>query len=206
MGMLISMPAAIANRWSPEMPTIVITEEYDPKLRLLLTDFGQSRESIVQDLIDAELARRGISLNGARRDDTPEDDLVRLDPDGHGTLVHTKVISAVVDGREIHRAKWNGIRHHIHILAMKRLGSLRELQEVSDARLRPGRYEQEGFRYLPEGDFSIPGVDANLCWDQSLGIARAIRVPIKVTLEWREKEGAAHPGRRGVLEWAPGDV
>ena len=28
-------------------------------------------------------------------------------------------------------------------------------------------------------------------------------IPVEVVFEWREKEGAAHPGEIGAVNWAP---
>jgi hypothetical protein len=186
------------------MPTITLSDAVDAKLKNLVTEpFEQTRESIIESLINAELDRRGVSVNGNHSSRLAMADVIRLDPDSYGSLVHTKVLSASVDGREIHRPKWNGLREHLHTLALKRLGSFDALKKASGARLRPGRFEKDGFKYLPQGDFSIQGVDASSSWDHALRIARTMSVPIKVTLEWRDKEGATHPGRRGLLEWTP---
>jgi hypothetical protein len=92
---------------------------------------------------------------------------------------------------------------HLHLLAWRRFGSFEKLREASSANLREGRYEESGYRYLPEGDFSIQGVDSNLAWSHTLRLARAIPVPVHLRLEWRDKDGAARPGEEAVLEWAP---
>ncbi|HXE55074.1 MAG TPA: hypothetical protein VN541_18775 [Tepidisphaeraceae bacterium] len=183
------------------MANVILSDADDVKLKQLVTDpFEQTRESIIRGLIDAELARR----KGTRPESN--DGVMRLKPDNPGSLVHTKVVSAEVGGAEINRPKWNAVREHIHVVGMKRLRSLDALQKVSGARLRPGRYEKDGFKYLPEAGFSIQGVDSHLCWDHSLRLARELGVPISLTIEWRDKEGAAHPGKSAVLEWHPKTV
>jgi hypothetical protein len=113
------------------------------------------------------------------------------------------VKSATINGEAIHRPKWNGILDHIHILGRHRLGSFEELNRVSAANLRDGRYEEAGFKYLEEGGFSIQGVDSNLAWAHSLRLARALKIPITVSFEWRQKDSAERPGESAVLEWTP---
>lgn len=182
------------------MVQITIPETYDRKLKALVTDpFEQTRLSIIQDLIDAELARR----EGDGGDAVEQDDAVRLNPVSPGSLVHTKVESAAINGRELHRPKWNGIREQIHLIARERLGSFDALETASDARMRPGRYEQEGFKYLPEGDFSIQGTDSTIAWEQAVKLAEQLGVSLKVRFLWRQKEGAARPGEHGVMDYAP---
>ncbi|MGH7587502.1 MAG: T4SS efffector SepA family protein [Gemmatimonadota bacterium] len=108
-----------------------------------------------------------------------------------------------VDGRPVHRPKWNGLLDYLHVLGHSTMGSFEALRRASGANLREGKYEESGFKYLPQADLSIQGVDANLAWDHSLRLARALQVPIEVTLQWRMKEGAARPGQRAALKWAP---
>ena len=140
-------------------------------------------------------------MGGQARSD--ERDSLRLNVDSPENLAHTRVVSVMVDGRPIHRPKWNRLMDELHVLGLKQLGSFDALKRASGARLRPGRFEEEGFKYIPEGDFSIQGVDSNLAWDHSLGLARVLGVPLKVVFEWRHKDAAVHPGQMGVLEWSP---
>jgi len=182
-------------------PTITLTEETFSKLQALATAFVDTPETVISGLADAELRRRGSAPGGNGTGQGEE--VLHLDPDAHENLTHTKLLSASADGRPIHRPKWNGILDYLHIMARQRLNSFEALRRASGANIREGRYEENGYRYLPEADLSIQGVDANLAWDHSLRLARALEVPLQLRFEWREKDGAAHPGETGVLEWAP---
>lgn len=132
-----------------------------------------------------------------------DDATIRLDPDRHDSLTHAKLLSARFDSKDLHRPKWNGLLDHVHVVARQRLGSFEALQKVSSAHIRPSRYEQDGFHYLAEADLSIQGVDSNQAWSHALGLARHLRLPIRVKFEWRHKDGAARPGEAAVLEWSP---
>jgi hypothetical protein len=181
------------------MPTITLPESYDSKLKQLVTDpFEETRESIVKDLIDQAIDRLGA---GSPSPALAADEPLHLNPDNPDSLHHSKVISAIIDGKDVYRPKWNGIREQIHLLALKRLGGFKSLQEKSSARLKNGKFVKDGFKYLPEGDFSIQGVDANWCWRHSLKLARALNFPIKLRIAWRENDAAAHPGETALLEW-----
>jgi hypothetical protein len=184
-------------------PSIPLSEETFAKLQALARPFVDTPESVIAALADAELQRRAVSPNGSHRGAHGEREPIRLDPDAHENLKHTRLLSATVDGRPVHRPKWNGVLDHLHIMARERLGSYDAVRRVTGANIREGRYEESGFRYLPEADLSIQGLDANLAWDHSLGLVRALEVPIRLRLEWRHKQGAAHPGESAVLEWVP---
>jgi predicted nucleotidyltransferase len=113
------------------------------------------------------------------------------------------VVRAKVGEEEIRRPNWNKLMRTMHVLACPALGSFEELAKVSTANLRAGRFEERGFEYLPEADLSIQGQDANLAWKHTLWLAKALGVALHVQFEWRVTEGAAHPGRAGILAWAP---
>ncbi len=184
------------------MPTITLSDAAFAELKSLAEPFVDTPESLTTRLIHEEVLRRGEQPT--RHPPTaPQEEQLRLNPISHENLAHTKLRSAVIDGNEMYRPNWNSVRDHMHVVALKRLGSFDEVARASSARLRRGRYEKEGFRYLPEVDFSIQGVDANLAWDHSLKLARTLGISIRVEFEWREKEGAVRPGRRGLLEWSP---
>ena len=186
------------------MPAITLSDATFAELKSLAEPFVDTPASLTAGLIHEEVMRRGISPNGNGRAARPaEDGSVLLNPDSHESLAFSRVLSATVDGRPIHRPKWNMIMNFVHILAYERLGSFEALRHASSARLRQGCFEEEGFKYLHESDLSIQGADSNMAWDHSLRLARTLGISINVTLEWRDRDGAAHPGKTGVLEWSP---
>ncbi|HSZ55382.1 MAG TPA: hypothetical protein VK797_06965 [Tepidisphaeraceae bacterium] len=180
------------------MPVIKISDATFAELKSLAEPFVDTPESLTARLIHEEVVRRGTG-----RISGDANHALAQHPVSHENLAHTRLISATVDGHEMYRPKWNGLMVRLHALGLKRLGSFDALQRVSSARLRPGRFEEDGFKYVAESDFSIQGVDANLAWDHAFKLARALGIPIKAVFEWRQKEAAAHPGQHGVLEWSP---
>ncbi len=185
------------------MPTVTLSDPAFGELKSLAEPFVDTPESLIAALIHAEVERRGILLNGNGRPGITNDETLRLNPDAHENLRFARPISATVEGQPLHRPKWSSLRVHLHILGHRRLGSFDALRGASGANLRQGRYEMDGYKYVPQADLSIQGVDSNLAWDHSLGLARALGVPIKITFQWPDREGAAHPGQTGVLEWTP---
>jgi hypothetical protein len=184
-------------------PIITLSDETFSMLQALAQPFVDTPESVISVLAKAELERMGRTGSDGSCGRTGQKQVLRLSPDSHADLTHTRLLSATVDGRPIHRPKWNGLLDHLHILARQRLGSFDTLRRASGANIREGRYEEDGYRYLPEADLSIQGVDANLACDHSLTLARALKTPIQLRVEWRKKEGAAHPGEEATIEWVP---
>jgi len=184
-------------------PTITLSEETYKKLQALAMPFVDTPESVISDLAEEELRRRGTQANGHTNDKSTGATYLTLNPDSHENLTHTRILSAKVDGRPIHRPKWNGILDHLHVLAHQRLNSFDAVRRATGANIREGRFEENGYRYLPEAGLSIQGVDANLAWDHSLRLARALNIPVEIRLEWRRKEAAARPGEVAELKWLP---
>lgn len=183
--------------------TITISEETFSKLQQLAQPLVDTEESVIISALDAELERRAVTRNGNNPGEAQVSQVLHLDPDAHENLTHNRLLSATVDGHTINKPKWNGILNYLHILARQRMGSFDAVRQASSANLREGRYEENGYAFLPEGNLSIQGVDANLAWDHSLRLARALDVKIRVQFEWRDKEAAAHPGVTAILEWSP---
>lgn len=184
------------------MPTIEITPATYEKLQELGVAFVDTPETVIARLADAALAARA-KAPVAPVVPAKQSDLIELDPLFTGNLAHTRVRQARFSDREIEPPKWNNLLRVAHVEALKQLGSFAALNQVSSARLKDGRYEGEGFKYVPGSDFSIQGLDSNLSWSSSLRLAKHLNVPIEIEFEWYDKEGAAHPGKRGYMRWDP---
>jgi hypothetical protein len=90
------------------------------------------------------------------------------------------------------------------VQALAKAESIETLLTVTHAQVRKGDHSGDsGFHFVPEFGLSIQGVDANKAWEYSLRLAQYLKVPVSVRVEWRNKEGAAHPGEIALLEWKP---
>ena len=67
-----------------------------------------------------------------------------------------------------------------------------------------GQKTDNGYSPLAnEFDMSMQNVDANKAWQLTLRLAKELRTDVRVRFVWRDKEGAAHPGKEAVMEWKP---
>jgi hypothetical protein len=192
------------------MPTVSLSPATYAKLQKAAKPFVDTEDSTCSRILDFYFEhRRNAEKNGASGVDANGSSnapagVVRLKPNS-GKLKHTKLNSATVDGLALQRPKWNSLMFDMHVMARKRLGSFEAVCKASHANLRQGRYEEDGYRYLPEADLSVQGVDANLACGHSFRLATVLNVPLRVTFEWRDKDGAAYPRQQGVIEWTPND-
>jgi hypothetical protein len=185
------------------MPTIVLSDTYDAKLKRLAEPFVDTRESIIQRLIDEAVAKAETMSNRNGHAHPVVKNMRQLHPDAPGDLTHTRVLSATIDGQQLHHPKWKGVMDHLHVIGLQHLGSFEALKQASGANLRKGRFEKDGYKYLPQADLSIQGVAAKLAWSHSLHLARTLKVPVRLEIQWHDKPEAAHPGETAVLEWTP---
>lgn len=183
------------------MPTVTVSDATYAKLQKAAKPFIDTEDSVCSRVLDFYFEHSALSPNVNGSGDSAVA-AIRLDPESR-QVAHTKLISATVDGTALPRPKWNSLMNTMHIMARKRLGSYDAVRKASQANLRQGRYEENGYKYLPEADLSIQGVDANLACVHSFRLAKAMNISLKVTFEWREKEDAAHPGETGISEWSP---
>jgi hypothetical protein len=184
-------------------PVIRISESTYELLQRLARPFVDTPDSVIQRLAEKELqGGEGVQSSNGRPRATRADE-IQLDPESPGNLAHTRVRYARLGDHVIQNPNWAKLFRLAHAEALEELGSVASLRQVSRAHIREGRYESEGFSYLAGSDISVQGQDSNLSWQNSLRLAQATGLPVEVEFEWYNKEGAAHPGKAGRIQWEP---
>jgi hypothetical protein len=100
-------------------------------------------------------------------------------------------------------SNWNDLVRIAHVGAFKKAGSFDELRHVTHAQVVNGERSDSGYKFVKEIGLSIQGVDANHAWELALRLAKYLRQPLRIIVEWRHNPKAAHPGESGILEWNP---
>lgn len=100
--------------------------------------------------------------------------------------------------------KWNDLVRIAHIEAFAKAQSFEALRTVTHAQIRKGdQLGDSGYRFVPQIEISVQGVDANHAWLYALRLAQYLKIPLRVSIEWRHNDKAAFPGETGVVEWVP---
>ena len=131
----------------------------------------------------------------------PSARVIHFEPDTPPDLHHTRIVSAQFDG--LSASNWNDLVHQAHRRAVARGLSFEALRSATQSNIASGLRKDSGFRYVPDINLSIQNVDANLAWRNALNLARRLKVPIHVEFEWRDADGAAHPGKKALVSWVP---
>jgi hypothetical protein len=184
------------------MPVIRVSDTTYEKLQRLAKPFVDTPEAVIARLADAALSGAVRPASEAPRTAVA---IPAVSPDTPGSLTHTKLRFAQIEGQVIHQPNWNKLSRAAHALAMTVVPSVEVLRNISDANIRVGRYENEGFAYLADANISIQGQDSIGAWQSSYAIAKELGFPIEVVVEWHNKEGAAYPGEQRRIAWKPAD-
>lgn len=119
---------------------------------------------------------------------------VGVAPQHYYDLRHTRLQSAEFANVPIEPANWNQLSRTAHAIAFKTIGSVEELSRVSSANIEPGVLTEKGYEYIPEGDFSLQGLSAALCWNAVVALAARTGVTVKAEFRWHDKPEAQFPG------------
>jgi hypothetical protein len=188
------------------MPVIRISDATSKKLQQLAVPLEDNHDTVIARL--AEAALNGVPYKRPQalivvaphmgQDTTPA-----WDVEPHDDLTHTRLISAKFGNTPIQKVSWNNLAKYAIETAYRKLGSFEALRQASRANLRQGKYEKEGYFYLPDIDVSVQGMASNMSWDNTARLAHAVGVPVEVMFEWRNNDRAVKPGQVGRLSYVP---
>ena len=182
------------------MPVIRINDATFADLSTLKTWFGTKTPSETLDRI----VREAMDELGIERDDEPEIEAVGRGSDAMEFqvapgLAFTKPLAASVNGKSIGSPRWSSILlATISHLKAKGIES-ESLAAELNIPARAGRYEEEGFKYIPDLGISVQGQSASDAWKEIDRIATKWRIPVNVEFWWRQNPKAQFPGRTGRL-------
>jgi len=121
-------------------------------------------------------------------------------PDQPPDLSFTKFINATFGTQS--PTKWSALVRCAVRTALQKNISIGKLKSFSIP-VQEGQKNDEGYHPLPDMNVAVAGVDASKAWLSALLIAKELNVEITVRFRWREKDGAAYPGKEGLLQWKP---
>jgi len=184
-------------------PVVRLPESTYKKLESLAKPFvDKTPVDVIERLIGEYEARHRPSSSNGHLSDNSENVRI-LNPEAPGNLTHAKVLHARIGDTDINRPNWIKLVNVTHELAMQRGYTVESLARITLSHIREGEYTGDGFKYLPEANISVQGMQADKAWRDILHLAKYLGVAIDVMFEWRNKEGAAHPGEKGRVSWAP---
>lgn len=175
------------------MPTIEITDRDFARLQKLATPFVDTPATTLSRLLDHFDAKKTQPVT--HKSSLPTHTENSLPP-----LTHTRILDARFGGLEPDDPSWNGLVRLALILTLDNVASVRALRIASGANVVQGRKEVDGYRFIPEHQFSYQGVSAEDAVKIITRCAKTLGQSVLIEVEWRNKEGAYRPGERARLE------
>jgi hypothetical protein len=150
-----------------------------------------------------QIVREKMEQLGMERDDEPAVAATgasgAMEFENAPGLSFTKPTSASVNGKAIQSPKWSSILlTMIEQVKAKGVDGNKLVAELN-VPAKPGRYEEEGFKHLPNLGISVQGQSAADAWKEVDRLAKKWRIPVTVEFWWRQNPKAQYPGRTGVL-------
>ena len=86
---------------------------------------------------------------------------------------------------------------------MHRNGQFSPADSYPDLAIDSGYRTDKGYKYIPEIDCSVQGVDANNALRCITRLARKYSISITILFGWRNKKNALYPGEFGRIIFTP---
>ncbi len=128
-----------------------------------------------------------------------ENGVRQLNPEDPGSLFYTRIIEGNLGPAPV--SNWRELVDRAVRTSSDKGVPFGVIEQISGAKDQdPG---EGNFRQIEGTKLWVRGMDANQCWQRSFRLAQRANTPIKALVEWENKEGAAHPGERAILQWSP---
>jgi hypothetical protein len=130
--------------------------------------------------------------------------VLNLNPHSPPDLRHTRIVKAVFGNEELRGTNWNELVRKVVEIAHGAAGrDFAKLRRMTSASMVEGHKSDAGYAPLTHLGISVQGVAANDAFRIVRDLAKKLAVPLHIIFEWRDKEGATHPGEAGQFEWRP---
>jgi hypothetical protein len=179
------------------MPTIEITNADFARLQKLATPFIDTPATTLERVLDF------YEANGADTASAHEQSLVpssEYNERNIPPLTHTKLLDATFGDLTPEKMTWDSLVRLALETVLQKVGSARELYSVSGANVVEGKKEVNGYKFVPNRNFSYQGVPAEDAVKIVARCARHLGIEARIKFDWRNKEGAYRPGEQASLK------
>lgn len=196
------------------MPKIEIQQATFERLQHHAKPLIDTFDTVINQALDA-LELEDKNLSSTKKMHKPSDDLPNSEDDDLSNEVltfayrklpnvrHSKILEASIDGVSVYKPNWQSLVSNLIVRAMKKYNV--NFDELCDhckgVKMFDGKRNDRGFVYYPEIKISIQRMGANVACGALKAISHRLELDLKIDFEWRNKEGAVHPGERGRLDF-----
>jgi len=175
---------------------IDISETDFRRLQTIAEPFVDTPATVITKLLNSYDQKKAAVVAASKSSNIERHALESLPP-----LTHTKVMDGHFDGAKPSKFNWDGFVRHALIQVLGVTNSVDSLRRASGANIKEGKYESQGYKFVPGYNFSFQGVSAEDAAKIIGRCARSLEVPFKIEFIWRDKLDAFRPGERGYIEF-----
>ena len=173
------------------------------RFEALAKPFVDTHETVLNRLIDYyESAPVQIRDGSTPSVSQPTD----FPPDAIPSLKHTKFLSGRFDGANPNKANWNSLVELSLSKVMDAYKNIDDLGRISGANVCAYKKEDEGYKYLHSHGFSYQCVSAHNAALIVKRCAEFLGREASFEFEWRNKDKAHMPGKRGSVTIPKADL
>ncbi|MEP7005983.1 MAG: hypothetical protein ABI810_08375 [Sphingomonas bacterium] len=188
------------------MPNIEIADTTSARLQTIAVPLVDTYDSVIVRLLDrwdATALEQPKILKPGQPVRIQQDGTMVFDPGNPPQLSFTTCIQILINGEALAESDtyWNNM-----MLAIIRLlhkdgldaPAIHSMMKIANAEV--GRKEINGYKYLPDVNLSVQGLDSSGSFRQSYQLAIMGRLSFHVLFKWQDNEKAAHRNHKGILE------
>lgn len=177
-----------------------ITDATFERLKAHAEPLVDTIDSVINRALDALEEKSGSGPHGSKARS-----IRRFNAAAPPSLAHTSVKSIELCGRILkpNETYWNALLIATLREAAKRGKRRDDLSKLVLGNCRPGRKEDEGYRFYEDLGLSIQGQDSNAAWRATFHIASKLGLPLTVTFAWLDNPKSAYPGASGMFVVEP---
>lgn len=168
------------------MPNIEISDDAMAFLQSRAVPLQDTTVTVVDKIIRRLKELEEVSNNSACK-------TLSFKMDAMPSVKFTSILGASVDGQKAPQSYWNNILEDVIKACINHGHSATDIKAHMAANIHMGKYQENGYRYVPAADFSFQGMEANRVFKNIAALAAAFDIPVKINIRWQDNEQAAYP-------------
>lgn len=183
------------------MPTIEVTERDFIRLQSHaepLVDTATTTITKILDMIEKEPSKPGTYQAVSVPENVQQKNSFR--PGSIPPLKHTKFMAGAFAEQYPDKNTWDAMVRLALVSVFENCHDIKIVRGSTGANIVNGEKTDEGYKYMPEVNFSYQGVSAEDAIEIVVRAARSLNVDVWVDFVWRDKPDAYRPGEAGRIK------
>ena len=179
------------------MQHIEISDDNFQRLQKVAIPLVDTLNSVITKLLDSYETNNSSNNNNINKN---MDNYEKFESDKIPPLLHTKLMSARFNELVPERINWDSLVRLALKQVFDKYKNVGELYRLSGANVVDGQKNDEGYKFVSSHKFSYQGVSAEDAAIIVVRCAKALGCKAFFEFEWRNKDAAYRPGKRGAVE------